>query len=321
MPADAVPVIDLEDSEHVSAAAIKAACQGTGFFYVKNHRVPQSLIDQMFEENRKAFGLPLEDKLKMILDENGRGYTPFREETLDPANQTTGDTKEGFYFGRDVAPNSEDAKKPMQGPNQWPDPGLLPDFRRITKLYFEALSALGFRMLRLLALALDLPPDYFSPFFKTPGMLLRPLHYAAEKSSPSDGIFGAGAHTDYGMLTILATDDVAGLQIYMAGAWHDVAPLPGTFIINLGDMLERWTNGKFRSTLHRVVNHVGAERYSIAFFFEPSFDALVEVLPQCCSADNSARYAPITAGQHLLNKYAQTHAGFPGPEPASQQRA
>ncbi len=136
---------------------------------------------------------------------------------------------------------------------------------------------------------------------------------AATLSKPSDGIYAAGAHTDYGLVTILATDDVPGLQIHTDSVgWTDVAPLPKTFIVNLGDMLERWTNGAFRSTLHRVISTSGRERYSIAYFFEPAFDAVVEALPQCCSEDNPPRFAPTTAGQHLLDKYAQTHAGYHG---------
>ncbi|GIL87645.1 hypothetical protein Vretimale_14674 [Volvox reticuliferus] len=194
--------------------------------------------------------------------------------------------------------------------------------------------------------------------FDRPMVTLRPLHYSGEVSDPGAGVFGAGAHTDYGMLTILATDDTPGLQIWTGpdvasrsasnisnansgggswgeregagageegaatagGRWRDVEPIAGAFIINLGDMLERWTNGRYRSTLHRVINTSGRERYSIAFFFEPNFDAEVAVLPVCCGPDDPPRYPPTTAGQHLLDKYAATHAGYHGPVKKGQEK-
>ncbi|KAG2449269.1 hypothetical protein HYH02_005426 [Chlamydomonas schloesseri] len=328
-----VPIIDMSAPEDVAAAAVRAAAAGSGFFYVTGHGVSQDLVDEAFTQQRALFGLPLEAKMALLQDDNNRGYTPFREETLDPARQKHGDTKEGFYFGREVAADSPEASKPLHGPNQWPDPVLLPEYRRVTWRYYTELNGLGMRLLRLLALSLGLPADHFTPMFSQPLVTLRPLHYAAEVSDPGAGVFGAGAHTDYGMLTILATDDVPGLQIWLpdgsgcggadqgqgqggaqggaqGGRWHDVAPVSGAFIINLGDMLERWTNGLYRSTLHRVINTTGRERYSIAFFFEPNFDTVVEVLPACTGPGNPPRYPPTTSGEHLLAKYAQTHAGY-----------
>ncbi|EFJ48980.1 hypothetical protein VOLCADRAFT_59825, partial [Volvox carteri f. nagariensis] len=301
---------------------VRAACISSGFFYVSNHGVAESLVYDTFQQQRALFALPLESKMALLQNENNRGYTPFREETLDPAHQKHGDTKEGFYFGREIPEDSEEVSKPLHGPNQWPDPQLLPRYREVTWQYYEALYGLGMRLLRLVALSLDLPPDYFAAAFDRPMVALRPLHYSGERSDPGAGVFGAGAHSDYGMLTILATDDVPGLQVGGAGGrgraggnrrWWDVEPIPGTFIINLGDMLERWTNGRYRSTLHRVINTTGRERYSIAFFFEPNFDAQVVALPCCCGPDNPPRYPPTTAGQHLLDKYAATHAGYHGP--------
>uniref|UniRef100_A0A7R9YQ36 Fe2OG dioxygenase domain-containing protein n=1 Tax=Chlamydomonas euryale TaxID=1486919 RepID=A0A7R9YQ36_9CHLO len=308
-----VPVIDMSLPEPEAAAAMRAACVGPGFFYVSNHGVDGELVDLTFDRTRSLFALPLEEKQRLLQDKNNRGWTPFQEETLDPANQTCGDTKEGFYFGREIAADSPEASKPLHGPNQWPDEALVPGLRDAYTRYFNALWALGTKLLRLVALALDLPPDHFDPHFQQPIVSLRPLHYSGTKSAPGDGVFGAGAHTDYGMLTILKTDEVPGLQIHTSGAWRDVPPMPGAFIINLGDMLERWTNGMFHSTLHRVVNTTGQERYSIAFFFEPNFEAIVECLPQCCGPDRPPKYPPTTAGQHLLDKYAATHAGYSGP--------
>eukprot|EP00877_Chromochloris_zofingiensis_P004722 jgi/Chrzof1/14250/Cz08g31020.t1 len=315
-----IPVVDLsQNDEAATAKKVYEACTTSGFFYVSNHNVPQHLVDSMFEQNTALFALSMHKKMEMLADGNNRGYTPFAEETLDPAAQSVGDSKEGFYFGREIPVDSPEASKPLHGPNQWPDEQLLPSYRAVTTAYFRAMQQLGTRLLRLLALSLGLPAEHFHAMFDPPMMFLRPLHYSAQVSNPDAGVFGAGAHTDYGMLTILATDHVPGLQLRDRGSheWMDVPPAPGLFIINLGDMLERWTNGTFHSTLHRVINTTGQERYSIPFFFEPNFDAVVECLPQCCSDKCPAQYPPITAGQYLLDKYAVTHANYKGTKHAT----
>ena len=158
---------------------------------------------------------------------------------------------------------------------------------------------------------------------------LRLLHYAPQKSDVENGVFGAGAHTDYGMqqvhqyacrwiydvvivglLTLLSTDDNPGLEIFYEGHWHSVPVRKDAFVVNIGDMTERWTNGLFRSTRHRVVNKSGTERFSAPFFYEPNFDCLVKVFQSCVSEDHPSRYPPTTSGQHLLDKYRKTHADF-----------
>ena len=141
--------------------------------------------------------------------------------------------------------------------------------------------------------------------------MLRLLHYSNEPSKPDDGIFACGAHSDYGMITLLLTDNNPGLQVKLGeDKWLDVPPKEGAFVINIGDMFERWTNGIFQSTVHRVIQPPnGKERYSVPFFFEPDFDALVECLDVCHGKDGP-KYPPITAGRHLLNMYEQTHADF-----------
>eukprot|EP00798_Chlamydomonas_sp_ICE-L_P028005 gene28005-31102_t len=228
-PLDSVPIIDLSLPESEAAANVRSACIGSGFFYVTGHGVPQELVDNMFQQQQEAFKLPLD------------------EEILDPANQSIGDTKEGFYFAREIAADCPEAKKPLHGPNVWPPSDILPSYRTVTMEYFEAVNALGLRLIRLLALTLGLEATYFDSYFQPPMMVLRPLHYTAQISKPTDGVFGAGAHSDYGMLTILKTDEVEGLQIYtgekssttpQSDAWVGVPPIPGAFIINLGDMLE-----------------------------------------------------------------------------------
>jgi len=186
------------------------------------------------------------------------------------------------------------------------------------ELYLERMSALGFRLVGLLALSLGLDDTFFDEAFTDPTATIRLLHYASVTSQPDAGVFACGAHSDYGMLTLLLTDG-PGLQILAkdTGEWVDVPHVPNAFVVNLGDMLERWTNGLYRSTPHRVLTTASAsgeegknDRYSIPFFYEPNFDAVVKCLDVCCSDTNPPKYEPTTSGQHLLGKYKETHADF-----------
>jgi isopenicillin N synthase-like dioxygenase len=305
-----VPVIDLSGPQDDVVKAVQSACSTSGFFLIQNHGVPEDVIARSFEENKKFFALPEEQKAKIKVNEMNRGWNPMQQESLDPKNQSEGDTKEGLYIGREVP---AETAGPMQGPNQWPSPDLLPDYRPAVTAYFDAVSAVGRRLLHLLALGLGLPPTWFDDKFEKPIALLRPLHYSGRVSVPDAGVYGCGSHTDWGMLTILATDGSAGLQIHTHGAWEDVPIIPGTFIINLGDMLERWTNGRFKSTRHRVLTKTSKDRYSCAFFWEPTFTTRVECLPSCCSEDNPPKYPPTTSGEYLLERYAETQAGYVKP--------
>lgn len=187
--------------------------------------------------------------------------------------------------------------------------------------YFNSLSLLGLRLVQLIALSLQLPSNFFDDAFQDPLALLRLLHYDGRISSdPEKGIYACGAHSDYGMITLLLTDDKPGLQILTKNEkWIDVPPIPDCFVVNLGDMLERWTNGLYKSTKHRVLtvptpadaDASTCDRYSIPFFYDPSFDTLVECIPTCCDGNkNPPKYAPITSGQHLLDQYRKTHADF-----------
>ena len=233
-------------------------------------------MEAAFAASAAFFELPAEAKQALLATPatNNRGWTPLGEETLDPARQSRGDTKEGYYIGREVAAGSAEAALPLHGPNVWPPDALLPGWRATMERYAAACRELGMRLTRLLALALQLEPGYFDApgRFDAPQYFLRLLRYSAEASAPAEGVFGAGANCDYGMWTLLATDDNPGLQIQPRvggadGPWLDVPPRRGAFIVNLGDMLERWTNGVCLSTRHRVVNAAGRQRLSMPFFF------------------------------------------------------
>ena len=315
-----IPTISLNcASQEEIASSLREACINVGFFYLEDHSIPQSLIDNVFIRSKQLFCLPMQQKRELSDSILTRGYTRFGEETLDPINQIRGDTKEGFYIGDEVDVQHMDPKK-LKGPNVWPTNAncSMTDeesrlFRDTMERYRREAVRVCMELVRYFAISLTSSnPHLFDEYFTEPSTFIRLLHYSAEESAPSEGVYACGAHSDYGMLTLLLTDDNPGLQIQTKdGTWVDVPPKKGAFVVNIGDMFERWTNGLFKSTVHRVITPKDAnERYSVPFFFEPNFDALVECLESCCNKDNPAKYPPITAGQHLLNMYASTHADF-----------
>jgi len=332
-----------------TAATLRRACIDVGFFYLEDHGIPSDLMTRVLTMSKDFFNLPPGEKSNCIDPVLNRGYTRMGEETLDPQNQPTrGDTKEGYYIGRDVPPTSTRFNPlKLSGPNIWPTPSTVPSwppdrchlFQQTMQEYFTAMSSLGLKVVQLLALSLGLPSAHsFDEAFQEPMATLRLLHYSAEPSRPENGIYGCGAHSDYGMITLLLTDDHPGLQIFTKEQrWVDVSPKRGAFIVNLGDMLERWTNGLYRSTVHRVLiresstlttsiittksfggdsaveTTTSGDRYSIPFFYEPNFDTEVRCLDACCK-DREPLYPPIVSGEYLLQKYTQTHADFSSPQ-------
>lgn len=304
-----IPTVDLNDPNVVNA--LKHACRDVGFLYLVGHGLSKVEIDDVFLESKNLFALPTPVKESLADRTMSRGYTAMEEETLDPKHQSQGDTKEGYYIGRDIPPNSHlyDPQK-LRGPNQWPDVRTLPNFRSTMNSYHTKVSQIAMRLVRLLAQTLDLPSSHFDKDFDEPVATLRLLHYAQRQSQPEQGIYACGAHTDYGIITLLLTDEHPGLQIFHQGQWIDCRPKADAFVVNIGDMLEIWTNGQYKSTLHRVLTSADYERYSIPFFFDPKFETVVECLPTCTDETNPPRYSPTTAGKHLVSKYEQTHAAF-----------
>lgn len=297
-----------------SVSLLKQACLDCGFFYAINHGIDSEFMDEVFAQSKKFFELPLSEKMKLLRNEKHRGYTPVLDELLDRETQVEGDHKEGYYIGVEVPEDDPKAQKPFFGRNVWPAADLLPNWRQTMEKYHREALEVARAVARLIALALDLDAN----FFDKPDMLgepiatLRLLHYGGQVSDPSKGIYGAGAHSDYGLITLLATDEVPGLQICKdkdakPQIWEDVPSLKGAFIVNLGDMLERWSNCVFKSTLHRVIGN-GRERYSIPYFVEPSHECLVECLPTCKSEDNPPKFPPVTCGEYLSQRYKDTHA-------------
>nr|ACU21218.1 unknown [Glycine max] len=308
--------IDLSNPDiNQSVNLLKQACLDSGFFYVVNHGISQEFMEEVFAQSKKFFSLPHKEKMKILRNEKHRGYTPVLDELLDPENQVhVGDYKEGYYIGVEKGEDDPESNKPFYGPNNWPAPGVLPGWRETMEKFHRETLEVGKAVAKIIALALDLDANFFDQpeMLGEPIATLRLLHYEGQVSDPLKGLYGAGAHTDYGLITLLATDDVSGLQICKdrdakPQKWEDVAPLKGAFIVNLGDMLERWSNCVFKSTLHRVLGN-GQGRYSIAYFLEPSRDCLVECLPTCKSDSNPPKFPPILCHDYLTQRYNDTHA-------------
>ncbi|MFM2053998.1 MAG: hypothetical protein RL456_2035 [Pseudomonadota bacterium] len=318
----AVPVIDLapsfgHDAQATAeiAARIDAACRRDGFFHVTGHGVPLALTGHLFMLSRRLFALPEDVKRRWHIERSGglcRGHDPVGWQALEAGRPA--DLKESYYLGVDRPPWDPlvRAGTPNHGPNQWPDEALVPGFQSTVEAYQASMTRLGRHLMGLMALALGLPRGHFEPFQRDPMPVLRLLHYPPQSASRLEGQIGSGAHTDWGGLTLLAQDRSGGLEVWREGpggegAWVDVPPIEGAFVVNLGDLMQRWTNDRYRSSLHRVVNrHTGAARHSIAWFHDIDYHAQVRALPGCHDAADPPRYPAITAGEHIVGMYRRT---------------
>lgn len=259
--------------------ALREACEGPGFFVISGHGVPEGLEAELEALTRAFFALPLETKLCLAMEHGGRawrGYFPVGGELTSGVP----DVKEGLYLGEELGPDDARVRAgwPLHGPNLFPDEAL-PALRPVVLAYQRELERVGHLVMRGLARSLELPADTFErSLTRTPLCLFRLFHYPAPTADQA-GAWGVGEHTDYGLLTLLKQDDCGGLEVKTSQGWLSVPPAPRTFVCNLGDMLDRLTGGRYRSTPHRVRNTAGRSRYSWPFFFDPGFDAEVAPLP------------------------------------------
>jgi isopenicillin N synthase-like dioxygenase len=316
---DSIPIIDLEPmfsgdaaAKEKLAAELRKACTEVGFLYIRNHHVPKAVIEETFAVAETYFALP--DDVKMAnhvsKSKNNRGYAAMLEENTDPTGR--GDLHQSFDIALDVPADDPDvlAGKVLYGPNQWPDGQ--PAFRAAMEAYHAEMLKLSGRLLHAFALALGLDETYFDGMVDKPLATLRVLHYPPQFGEIDDRQIGIGAHSDYECFTILAQKEgISALQVLnAAGEWIAADPIPGCFVVNIGDQMARWTNDLFASTVHRAINRSGKERYSIPFFFGPNYDTVVEALPSCVDAEHPAKYEPVTSGDYVNGRFAATFAHY-----------
>jgi isopenicillin N synthase-like dioxygenase len=293
------------------AERLRHACENVGFLYAVNHGVPQAVIDRGFAASRRFHALPLEEKLRLSLNENNIGYMPMNA-SMQAASTVHKATKpnqnESFFISHDRGADHADvvAGIPLRGRNQWPEG--LPGLREDMMGYFHALRGMCDRMLPGFAVALGMPADYFAPFFANEAHInLRFLHYPPQEDL-SENTFGTAPHTDNSFMTALARTDVPGLAIRLpSGEWFAPPVIPGTFLINLGNMMRRWSNDRFLSTPHGVINESGTDRYSIAYFHSPNPASVIECLPTCVSSDKPARYEPAVYRGLVMEFYRKNY--------------
>jgi isopenicillin N synthase-like dioxygenase len=315
-----IPLIDLDGAldpggprSTAVARQLRVAAMDCGFFYVRGHGIAPQRVREQFVLARQLFDLPAarREALSMKHSPILRGFENLGEQTLDAAMKP--DLKESFYCGMDWPDDHPyvRARYSSYGPSQWPSE--LPEARPMCEDWIARMNALSLRVMQLMALSLDLPEGHFDGACHDPMVTLRMVRYPPHPADADERTFGAGAHTDWGAVTVLAQDDHGGLEVQMAnGRWVEAPPLPDTFVVNLGDMVPRWTNGLYRSNLHRVRNRHsgGAARYSIPFFHAPNYLARIEAVPGSVPQGGAPRYAPCTAGEHLQQMYERTY-GLP----------
>jgi isopenicillin N synthase-like dioxygenase len=309
-----VPIIDLAPfrdggKKERATIAYNAAqvCETVGFLYVRNHGVPQLLIDEAFAASRRFFDLPLARKQEIHVSRmpNHRGFIGTAEETVDL--RAAADIKEAFKFGRDMPADDPLflAGNRLFGPNAWPTD--LSGFREAITAYTTEMLKLSQVFYRMFALSLDLPEEYFVRLADRPMDIGNLLYYPAQSPKP-DQPSGIGVHTDTNCFTILAQSPVGGLEIAnQAGEWIAAPPVPGTLVINIGSMLAYWTNDRFAATKHRVVNRTGAERYSIAYFASCNYETELACIPTCLRPGEAPKYQPVKAGRYLSDLLTATH--------------
>lgn len=319
-----LPVIDIGPLFGADAAAraaiadrIGAACRRDGFFYVTGHG-GEGLFPTLEAESSRFFALPIADRMAIAMAHGGpawRGFFPVGGEL------TSGkpDLKQGLYLGEELDESDRRvaAGWPMHGANQWPE--AQPSLKPVVLAWMDAMTRAGHALMEGVALSLGLPAAYFHDRYTAdPTILFRIFHYPATPPADGNGYgFGVGEHTDYGLLTLLAQDANGGLQIKgRNGVWFDAPPIPGALVVNIGDMLDRLTQGLYRSAPHRVVNTSGRDRMSWPLFFDPAFDAVVEPLPLTAEVKREARWDEAdldaisgTYGDYLLGKVGKV---FPG---------
>tara|TARA_B100001250_G_C19729344_1_gene757671 strand:- start:332 stop:1321 length:990 start_codon:yes stop_codon:yes gene_type:complete len=314
-----IPIIDISPLYHQNknlkllrkvGDEIRYSCKNVGFFYIINHQVSQSHMDSLIFLIQNFFNLSLKEKMKIHINNSDvfRGYTPLGKELTN--NQY--DWHECVDFGPDY--NQSDTQKTcsnqLLGPNQWPEkPKKL---KKVLETHRALMISLGKKVTQGLSISLGLPINYFEPFINKSHSFMRISNYPPYKNNKKENIGnGIGSHIDYGFLTILLQDKIGGLEIKTFNdEWFSAPIIPGTFLINVGHMIQRWTNDYYMATIHRVIPPKNKNRCSLPFFFEPNLDSIVAPLKQFCSKDNLPRYDAIHFGDYLEKTFKTSYSSL-----------
>lgn len=319
-----VPVVDISpfdsgaDGKRHVAQQVAAACERVGFLYVAGHGIPSERTTAAWLTFREFFDLPLEEKIALAAPPDiPFGYRPIKGSALAKSMDlpTPPDLREVFVIGTPHVPDDAWYHTPEAAAhfavNRWPRrPESMP---AVLAEYHGLMAALTAKMMRIFAVGLNLPEDFFDPVTDRPSGWLQGNNYPAVTDELMPGQLRLSAHSDYISLSLLVQDEVvSGLEVLGTDSrWHSVPPVPGTLVVNLGDMMARWTNDRWRSTVHRVANpppHLAARsRQSIAFFAGPNYDAVIECIPTCLAPGERPQYPPIRAGQHLAEKWSKSY--------------
>ncbi|SDY33641.1 Isopenicillin N synthase [Variovorax sp. YR266] len=301
-----IPVIDLQAAFSGAPGALDAAadelqfaCENIGFLYIKGHGVDEGIVDSTFAAAKVFHDQPLEQKLKILVNENMQGYMPIHGSTTRSsklAGASKPNENEAFFLQREIPPTHPKFGSPQRTANVWPDG--LPGFKEAVLTYYKAMDGLIARLLPLYARALDMPVDFFANAFQESMSTLRLTHYP--KMEYAEGSFGVAPHTDSSFITLLAQNKIAGLQLMsQGGEWINAPAIDGTFVVNTGDMLNRWSNGRFLSTPHRAYNLSNTERYAIPYFCHPDPDFAMKCIPSCTSEQNPPKFPTQTSLEYI----------------------
>lgn len=303
-----LPIVDMSGVRAGDAAAlqraatqIRAACTTVGFFYISNHGLPDHVIAAAVREAQGFFRQPVERKREVAINKRHRGFNALGDALMYEA--TKPDYKEFYTMGLDLPEDDPDvvAGEPLRGPNNWPAdrPGL----RTAMTAYYDAVGLCGADLLKCVAVSLEAAPDFFADKYRKRLQRTQVIYYPPHPAGAAADQFGLAPHTDFGCITLLWQDDNGGLEVLerQSRQWIAATPIPGTLVVNVADLLQRWTNDRYASTPHRVLNKSGRERFSIATFYDPDFKAVVDPrqlgVPQA-----QCKHEPTTAGAHILGR-------------------
>jgi isopenicillin N synthase-like dioxygenase len=331
-----LPVIDLApfvegrgfDERRAVAGALREACIDIGFFYLTGHGISQQEFDDVIAMGHRFFELPLSEKMKLHSNRTAArlGYRGMGGPNPEANPDKIPDIKERFHMSRDVLPGEPEEGRRNAGMSLWPDDAVIPGFSDLMRKHIRERCAVAQHLARAFALSLDLPESYFDEMYRYPsGNLVLNYYPAVDRAKLREEQWSFSPHADYNAFTLLYQDALGGLQLLnAAGEWIDARPIPGTMVVNIGDLFQTWTNDLYTSTLHRVVNSSPNARISVPLFASPNGATIVQCLETCAGPGNPPRYQPVQADEYVKTMLDEAYrTGLPvlGAKTAARLRA